>query len=303
MTLEPCAHIGKTGPCVDELIKAGVSRVVCPLIDPDPRVSGKGFKKLKSAKISLDLIPIAKPLAEEVTAGFISRNLRKRPFVTAKLGISFDGKIASQHGTSKWITNDLAREHSKLLRVQNDAVLVGTKTFAADNPSLNTRGAFKLFKTPLRLFLDRKLSVIPSDSILENVRKYPSILVCGKKPNKKILNIWRKHKIQIIEIPEIRNKLDMKYLLKLLANKGINSLLVEGGGEIIATFISNSLIDRLVEYRSGVILGSNATDSIGKLQESPKEICKYPNLNIKSIRQLGDNIEIIWETNKNVTVS
>ena len=295
VTLEPCSHFGKTSPCADKLIEAQIKRVVCPLTDPDPRVSGKGFEKLISANISVDFIPTAKPWAEDLAAGFISRILKGRPYVTAKLGVSFDGKIASKYSTSKWITNELARKNGQLLRVQNDAILVGTNTFALDKPSLNTRDAFSRFKTPLRLFLDRKLSIFPEQQVIENLAKLPSILVCGEDPNSDNLDLWQKNKIEILQVPEVANKLDMKYLLNRLADKGINRLLVEGGGEIIADLISNNLIDRLVEYESGIILGNSGVNSIGALSKTPREIEEYPNFKIKSVRQLEDNIEVVRE--------
>ena len=107
--------------------------------------------------------------------------------------------------------------------------------------------------------------------------------------------MWQKNKIEILQVPEVANKLDMKYLLNRLADKGINRLLVEGGGEIIANLISNNLIDRLVEYESGIILGNSGVNSIGALSKTPREIKEYPNFKIKSVRQLEDNIEVVRE--------
>ncbi len=303
VTLEPCAHFGVTTPCVDRLIAAGVKRVVCPLTDPDPRVSGKGFKRLKSEGILLDFIPSAKAWAEDITSGFLSRQVKNRPYVTAKLGMSLDGKIATRLGTSKWITNEMARRRAQLLRVQADAILVGTKTFSIDNPSLNTRGSFSKFRTPLRLFLDRNLSVYPSESILKNLMKLPSILICGKSPDIENFKLWESKKIEILKVPEQKNKLDMKYLLKILAGKGINSLLIEGGGELIADLVSNNLIDKLVEYRAGVILGGCGVKSIGELTRVPSEINLYPKFIIKNMTQLDDNIEITWAPSRNLADS
>ena len=193
--------------------------------------------------------------------------------------MSFDGKIASKYSTSKWITNELARKNGQLLRVQNDAILVGTNTFALDKPSLNTRDAFSRFKTPLRLFHDRKLSISPEQQVIKKLGELPSNLVCGEDPNSDNLELWQKNKIEILQVPEVANKLDMKYLLNRLADKGINRLLVEGGGEIIAYLISNNLIDRLVEYESGIILGNSGVNSIGALSKTPREIKEYPNFN------------------------
>ena len=298
VTLEPCAHVGETLPCVEAIIKARIARVVCPLIDPDPRVSGLGFKNLKQANIEVDYIPVARAMAEDIVRGFISRVIKGRPFVTAKLGMSIDGKIASKTGRSKWITNKISRARSHLLRVQNDAILVGTQTFLLDNPKLNIRGSLNNFSSPLRLFLDRNLKIFPSHQVIKNVLEYPSIIICGEQPNTTNLKIWENADVQVIKIASSNHRIDLEKLLAILGQKGINSLLVEGGGKIIRSLIENDLIDECIVYRSGLLIGSDGVPSIAELKNNPQEISSYPKMVLKSTNRYDDNLETIWKPSK-----
>ena len=301
VTLEPCAHVGETLPCVEAIIKARIARVVCPLIDPDPRVSGTGFKKLKQAKIQVDYIPVARASAENIVRGFISRHAKGRPFVTAKLGMSLDGKIASKTGKSKWITNSISRARSHLLRVQNDSILVGTKTFLLDNPKLNVRGSLNNFSNPLRLFLDRNLKIFPSDQVLKNVLDYPSIVICGEEPNTTNLKIWENANVQVIKIASSNHGIDLGKLLTILGQKGINSLLVEGGGKIIRSLMQNNLIDEYIVHRSGLLIGSDGIPSIAEFKKNSQEISSYPRMGLKSSNRYDDNLETIWKPEKHFT--
>ena len=298
VTLEPCAHVGETPACVEAIIKARIARVVCPLIDPDPRVSGAGFKKLKQANIEVDYIPVVREPAETIVRGFITRIGKGRPFVTAKLGMSIDGKIASKTGKSQWITNEISRARSHLLRVQNDAILVGTNTFLLDNPKLNVRGSLNNLSSPLRLFLDRKLKIFPSDQVLNNVLNYPSIVICGEEPNATNLKIWENANAQVIKVASSDQGIDLRKLLLILGQKGINSLLVEGGGKIIRGLIQNDLIDECIVYRSGLLIGSDGVPSIAELKNNPQEISSYPKMVLKSTNRYDDNLETIWKPSK-----
>ena len=295
VSLEPCAHDGQTPPCVQNIISSKITRVVCPLTDPDPRVSGRGFELLKNANITVDTIPSVKTYAEEIIQGFISRIKRGRPYITVKLGMSLDGKIASAQGKSKWITNNASRARSHLLRVQNDAILVGTNTFRNDNPELNVRGSLTGFSSPLRVFLDRTLKVFPSDGIVANLRKYPSIIVCGNKLNDRHLNIWEKENIEIIRIETTRHGLNLTKICEALANKGINSLLVEGGGKLVKSLLREALIDELIVHKSGTVIGADGVPSFAALNQADKDISTYPNMKLKSFTQYDGNLETIWK--------
>ena len=295
VTLEPCAHDGQTPPCVQNIIRAKITRVVCPITDPDPRVSGRGFALLKNANIVVDVIPSGKTCAEEIIQGFTSRIKRGRPYVTVKLGMSLDGKIASPQGKSKWITNNASRARSHLLRVQNDAILVGTNTFRNDNPELNVRGSLAGFFNPLRVFLDRTLKIFPSEIIVANLRKYPSIIICGNTINDKHLNIWENENIEVIRIDTNSDGLNLTKICETLANKGINSLLVEGGGKLVKSLLHEALIDELIVHKSGTVIGADGVPSFAALHQTDKDLSTYPNMKLKSYTQYDGNLETVWK--------
>ena len=294
VTLEPCSHNGQTPPCTQSIINSKIARVVCPLMDPDPRVSGRGFAQLKQANVIIDLIPSIETIAEEVIRGFSSRVKRGRPYVTVKLGTTLDGKIASANGKSQWITNSLLRARSHLLRTQNDAVLVGTNTFINDNPQLNVRGTLTDFSIPLRVFLDQNLKVFPSEIILTNMLKYPSVVVCGDKTNDKNRHIWESRNIELLRINSTISGLDLSELCEVLAIRGINSLLVEGGGKLSKSLLVENLIDELIIHQSGIIIGADGISSFADLNKADQEISAYPKLGLKYFNRYKDNLEIIW---------
>ena len=295
VTLEPCAHDGETPPCALNIISSKITRVVCPLTDPDPRVSGRGFALLKSANITVDAIPSVKTCAEEIIQGFTSRIKRGRPYVTVKLGMSLDGKIASPQGKSKWITNNASRARSHLLRVQNDAILVGTNTFRNDNPELSVRGSLTGFSSPLRVFLDRTLEVFPSDIIVANLLKYPSMIIYGNKPNYRHLNIWENENIKLIRIDSTSDGLNLNKIFEALANNGINSLLIEGGGKLVKSLLHEGLIDKLIVHKSGTVIGADGVPSFAALDQTNKDISDYPKLKLQSYTQYDDNLETVWK--------
>lgn len=295
VTLEPCAHDGQTPPCTQSIINSKIIRVVCPLTDPDPRVSGKGFSILKHANIIVDVIPSAQRWAEEIIQGFNSRFKKQRPYVTVKLGMSLDGKIASAKGKSQWITNSASRARSHLLRLRNNAILIGTNTFVNDNPTLNVRGSLTGFANPLRIFLDQSLKVFPSKLILANVVKYPSIIVCGNKSNDEHLKIWESKNINILRIEVTDDGINLTKLCHALAIKGINSLLVEGGGKLAKSLLLEGLIDELIIHKSGIIIGSDGIPSFAEFNNVNQEISAYPNLTLQSVNQYEDNLEMIWK--------
>lgn len=295
VTLEPCAHYGQTPPCVNNIINSKISRIVCPMKDPDPRVSGAGFKKLSEADIIVDHTPIFRCHAEEIMRGFLSRTNKNRPFVTVKLAMSLDGRIASKTGKSQWITNEFLRARAHLLRAQNDAILVGTRTFLSDNPKLNVRGTLHGLLNPLRIFLDYNLTVEPSNSILKNITSNPALIVCGDNPNLNNLKIWKNAGVEILVIPSKEKNVSLRKLLTILSERGINSLLVEGGGKLVKSFLQAGLIDEFVSHRSGIIIGSDGIPSVFEFKKALQEISLYPKMNLRSINSYDDNEESIWK--------
>ncbi|MGH7115700.1 MAG: bifunctional diaminohydroxyphosphoribosylaminopyrimidine deaminase/5-amino-6-(5-phosphoribosylamino)uracil reductase RibD, partial [Stellaceae bacterium] len=173
VSLEPCCHWGRTPPCADALIKAGVRRVVIALEDPDPRVAGNGIARLRAAGLAVEIGPGAEDAAE-INAGFLTRQRLGRPLVTLKLATSLDGRIATGSGESQWITGPPARQRAHLLRARHDAVMVGTGTVLADDPELTCRLPGLGHRSPLRVVLDRRLRIPRSAHVIADARQSPT---------------------------------------------------------------------------------------------------------------------------------
>jgi len=218
-TLEPCAHQSPRGPaCSDGLLTAGVARVVAALIDPDPRTAGQGAARLRAAGIAVTL-GVRAGDAEDAMAGFLSRVRRGRPFVTLKLALSLDGRIAMASGESRWITGAAARAHAHLLRARSEMILVGRGTLEADDPALDVR--------------------LPG---LEDHSPTPAVLsAAGTIPPAAKL--------------AVRGATVVRSVAEALAAEGVNDLLVEGGAGAAAAFLAADAVDRLVVYRAPILIG------------------------------------------------
>lgn len=236
VTLEPCAHFGKTPPCADALIAAGVSRVVCAVEDPDPRVKGQGFAKLRAAGIDV-VTNVMEAEAAAFNQGFFLRIRENRPLVTLKIAQSADHKTVPPPGASQWITGEEARRYAHLLRVQHDAILVGMGTVIADNPALTVRLPGLEKYSPLRVVLAGKRS-IPGGAKLAA----PDTMVFDG---------------------------DIPALLHALAGRGVTRLLVEGGATVFAAFLAAGFADRLALFTAPVVLGDAGGGAVPNLAESP----------------------------------
>jgi diaminohydroxyphosphoribosylaminopyrimidine deaminase/5-amino-6-(5-phosphoribosylamino)uracil reductase len=255
VSLEPCAHGGKTPPCADALINAGITRVVCPLTDPDSRVAGQGFARLQDAGIIVQ-IGLLSEQAKEAHQGFLMRVQHNRPFVTLKLASSLDGKIATQTGESRWITGTRAREYVHLERFRHDAVMVGAGTMRADDPVLNVRlGGLTAPRT--RVVIDPKLT-IRMDSTLLNTPEYGRVKIfCRAGLQHSIFNAD--------VIPISGQTFNMQEVLSHLAKDGINSVFCEGGGTLAAHLLRQNLVDRLVVFQGNCIIGQEGTPVTGEM--------------------------------------
>lgn len=236
VTLEPCAHHGRTPPCAEGLATAGVARVVSALTDPDPRVAGRGHAILRAAGIAVTEA-VREAEARDLQAGFLSRVTRQRPFVTLKLATSFDARIATARGESQWITGPMARAHVHMLRMQHDAIMVGGNTARADLPSLNVRGLGPL-RQPMRVIVStRPLPDLPA----EGADYGPLLRVEGAPPD----------------------------ILAQLAEQGVTRLFCEGGGQLAAGLLGADLVDQLVGYTAGLAIGASGRPAIGNLPDMP----------------------------------
>ncbi len=257
VTLEPCAHHGKTPPCAEALVAAGIARCVIALEDPDPRVAGGGLDKLRQAGIAVELGLLAEPAAE-VNAGYLLRLAAGRPRVTLKLATSLDGRIATKSGASRWITGPAARDRAHLLRAECDAVLVGGGTALADNPRLDVRLPGLEDRAPLRIVLDGRLRLPLTHDLVTRAGTQPTCLITRPGGEAKRLSAYREAGVEVIEAPDdAEGNLSLEAALQALGASGVNELLVEGGGQVAGALLRQGLVDRLVWFRAPLVLGGD----------------------------------------------
>lgn len=258
VTLEPCAHQGRTPPCADALIAAGVSRVVLAAADPFPQVDGRGAARLRAAGVSVDT-GLMRDAARELNVGFFSRIERGRPFVRVKLAMSLDGRTALADGTSAWITGEPARADVQRWRARSSAILTGSGTVLADNPQLTVRlsrdsspsdsGERACYK-PLRVVLDRQLRTPADSHLLDGLA--PTLLLHGADA---ALDAHRLARADTAVIPQHDGMLDLSAALKLLAQRECNEVHVEAGPTLCGSLFAAGLVDELLLYIAPVLLG------------------------------------------------
>lgn len=253
VTLEPCAHHGRTPPCADALIAAGVARVVIAAEDPFPQVAGRGIAKLRDAGIAVDT-GLLRDQARELNIGFFSRIERGRPFVRVKLAMSLDGRTALANGDSKWITGEAARADVQRWRARSSAILTGSGTVRADNPRLTVRlPAGVASVPPLRVVLDRQLRTPIGSHVLDGAA--PTLLLHGAQA---AVTDGRHAGVECVEVTERGNALDLHAVLALLAERGCSEVHVEAGPTLCGALFADDLVDELLLYVAPVLLGDRA---------------------------------------------
>jgi len=268
VSLEPCAHHGRTGPCVDALIAAGIARCVVATVDPNPLVSGQGVAKLRAANIEVILLEPTHPIARqarhlnEAFAHFIQHH---RPFLTLKATLSVDGKLAPPPSTRDstaphWVTGTAARADAQLLRHASDAILTGIGTVLADNPSLTDRTGLPRRRPLLRVVLDSTLR-IPLDSALVRTASSDLLILCSDDiihaPTERE-SALRSRNVEVLRIPTLHGHLDLNAALAALAERNILSVLIEAGSAMNGSLLRANLVDRLVLYYAESELGLDA---------------------------------------------
>lgn len=264
VTLEPCCHHGKTGPCTKAIIKAGVGRVVVAAKDPNPLVSGKGIKEMRDAGIEVETGIMEKESIKlnEVFNKYITSKI---PFIVAKAAMSLDGKIATSSGQSQWITGEDARQNAHYLRNCYDAILVGIGTVLSDNPSLTVRLGSGEGRDPVRVVLDSKARTPPSCKMLNQVSSASTYIAVTENADqeniKKLSDVGAK---VITFTSSEKGEVDLNALLAFLGKKEITSVLVEGGAMVHGSFIKEKLVDKVVWYIAPLLIGGeNAPGPVG----------------------------------------
>jgi len=264
VTLEPCAHLGRTPPCVDAVIAARPRRVVIGMVDPDPRTAGRSVRALRRAGIEVH-VGVEGEACARLHEGFLSRVLRERPFTTLKLAASLDGRIATARGESRWLTSPAARAFVHRLRAQTDAVAVGSGTVLADDPELTARRGARVIHRPVRIAVDGGLRT-PARARLLDARHPGSawILTARGAPRRRRAALERAG-ATVVEVPARRGHLDLRAAWRELARRGVGDLLVEGGGGLGAALLRAGLVDRMHFFAAPLLIGADGVPVLGGL--------------------------------------
>ncbi|MGV8941780.1 MAG: bifunctional diaminohydroxyphosphoribosylaminopyrimidine deaminase/5-amino-6-(5-phosphoribosylamino)uracil reductase RibD [Lysobacter sp.] len=284
VTLEPCAHTGRTGPCADALINAGVARVIAAMRDPFPQVDGAGFDKLTAAGIEV-VHGLMESQARALNRAYLSRLVHGRPWVRVKLATSLDGRSALANGESKWISGEASRHDVQHWRARAGAIITGAGTVLADDPSLTVRlGDDTPFQPPLRVVLDAGLATIARGRVREG--DAPTLYIHA--PDTKLS---RGVSAQLATAAVKDGRFNLHEVLALLAERGINEVQVEAGATLAAAFLEAGLVDELLLYVAPVLMGSNARPLFDGL--NVEHMHQVMHLETVETRQLGADTRVL----------
>ena len=292
VTLEPCSHHGKTPPCADAIIAAGVARVVSALEDPNPKVAGQGHARLRAAGIAVE-VGIGEAQARHDHAGHIMRITHGRPRVTLKLAVSADAKAGAAGRKPLSITGAAARDHVHLLRAQSDAIMVGIGTVLADDPMLTCRLPGMAAYSPVRIVLDAGLRTPLTSRLALSARDVPVWLITAEQAPDLAAAELAAQGITVLRAPSIDARLDLGAVLRMLAERGITRLMVEGGPTLAAAFLRADLIDEAVLLQSPTEAGTDAIDALEGLPLTA--LTRSPSLASVSCTAIGVDMCEIFE--------
>jgi diaminohydroxyphosphoribosylaminopyrimidine deaminase / 5-amino-6-(5-phosphoribosylamino)uracil reductase len=291
VTLEPCAHHGKSGPCAEALIAAGVTRVVTAITDPDPRVSGKGHDILRAA--GLDVAEgVLHACAAVDHQGFFQKTAMGRPLVTLKLASSIDGRIATQTGDSRWITGPAARRSVHMMRARHDAILVGRNTVNADDPDLSVRDLGLADRSPVRVVLDSHLKTPRSSRLVQSAKQF-QLWIFHLAISSDTYSLAEKGAQLVPCKPDATGRLDIVDVLNKLADRGVTRLMVEGGGQVAASLLKAGCVDRLALYSAGVAIGAEGLPNLAGMGITALK--DAPRFERASVTELGPDILSLWK--------
>ncbi len=263
VTLEPCSHYGKSPPCADAIIDAGITRVVSTIEDPNPEVAGQGHARLRKAGIAVD-VGVAAEDARREHAGHILRFTAGRPHVLLKLAISADGKAAAAGRRPVAITGEAVRERVHLLRAQSDAIMIGIGTAFADDPLLTCRLPGMAKYSPVRIVADSMLRLPLDCRLVKSAYEAPVWVIAGMRAPDTAEFALLPRGIEVLRSPKSTDQLDLADTLKLLTAKGITRLMVEGGPKLAAAFIAADLVDQAILFHSAKVVGADGVDALAE---------------------------------------
>jgi diaminohydroxyphosphoribosylaminopyrimidine deaminase / 5-amino-6-(5-phosphoribosylamino)uracil reductase len=283
VTLEPCAHAGKTPPCADALVRAGVARVVCAVRDPNPVAAG-GAQRLESARIEV-AFGIEEAEARELNAPFFHALASTRPFVTLKLATSIDGAIADANGTSRWLTGQRARRYVHRLRAGHDAIAVGSGTAIADDPSLTVRSARPPRIPPARIVFDRRARLPLGSSLVRTAREVRTIVILADASSREARALADAG-VHIVASNTLAEG------LRALRTLDIRALLVEGGAQLTGALLAEALVDRMIIFQAPVILGAGGRSAFAYVP--PHALPNVPRWRVIDRRTIGQDLMTVY---------
>ncbi len=260
VSLEPCCHVGRTPPCVEQILQAGIRRVVAACEDPNPAVSGKGFAALLAAGLSAEVGILARA-AEQLNEAFFTHVRTGRPFVTLKVAASLDGKIATRTGESRWITGESARRRVHQLRNEVDAVLVGIGTVLRDDPLLTTRLGIAEQRDPIRVIVDNLARLPLRAKVVNRASTAATLLAVSQMAPRTKLEALEREGIQVIVVESSPRRVSLERLMEALGKRGILSVMIEGGAEINASALREGIVDKVLVFLAPILIGGKSTST------------------------------------------
>lgn len=297
VTLEPCSHVGKSPPCADAIVAAGIARVVAAIEDPNPEVAGQGHARLRAAGIQVDIGLCADQAARD-HAGHFRRVRDQRPHVVLKLAVSPDGKIAAAGRKPVAVTGERVRSRVHLLRAQSDAILVGIGTVIADDPELTCRLPGMAKRSPVRVVLDRALRISGNSKLVHSARNTPLWVMTSDFAEAPAAMALGAAGAQVLRVPAVTSPvpgLDLPAVLHSLSDKGITKLLVEGGAKIAASFVTAGLVDEIWLFRGPNEIGDDGIDALDALPLSA--ITGSPDFAVRASETIENDTLTIYERN------
>lgn len=289
VTLEPCCHQGRTGPCTEALLAAGIARVFVGHRDPNPFVGGRGIRRLRGAGVRVE-VGILEAACRTRHRGFVSIQERGRPWVELKLAASLDGRIATASGESRWITGPGARALVHRLRDRADAVAVGSATARTDDPELSVRRGDRVRRRPLRVLVDSRLVVPPTARLFRPDPERTLVLTARDAPARR-RRALEAVGVRLVDLPRRRRGgLDLRRGLVRLGELGLTTLLVEGGGELAAALLREGLVDELHWFAAPTLLGGDARPALGAL--GLRRLAERTDLEVGEVRRLGPDLYV-----------
>ena len=289
VTLEPCAHHGRTPPCAPAVVAAGIRRVVVATDDPHPLVAGRGLDVLRAAGLEV-VRGVMEPQATAMNRLFLTAMRERRPHVTLKAAATLDGKIADAHGASKWITGDAARAHAHQLRSEVDAIVVGIGTVLADDPALTVRLEGRWPREPLRVVLDSTARTPPSARLIQAGTAARAVIAVGRDAPETRVRALAATGAQVLRCPDELGRVSLGELTAALFARDVRGLLVEGGAEVAASFVDAGLVDRVTLFLAPLLLGGRQAPSV--VGGAGRELKRALPLAALEVRRLGEDVFI-----------